>query len=124
MSRRIGRLTEALAALFLLLRGLRIIGRNYFCAYGEIDLIALHRERRRKASTLVFVEVRYRSSESLGSAAASIDVHKQFRLIKSANHFVHRHQHYSRLAMRFDAVLITWSARLPRITWIKDIFDT
>ena len=123
MSRRVGRLTETMAALFLILRGLRIIDRNYYCAYGEIDLIALHRERRRSIA-LVFVEVRYRTSESLGSAAASIDVPKQLRLIKSANHFVHRHQQYSRLPMRFDAVLMTWPARLPRITWMKDIFDT
>ena len=123
MSRRVGRLTETMAALFLLLRGLRIIDRNYYRAYGEIDLIALHRERRRSIA-LVFVEVRYRTSESLGSAATSIDVPKQLRLIKSANHFVHRHQQYRRLPMRFDAVLMTWTARLPRVTWMKDIFDT
>ena len=123
MSRRVGRLTETMAALFMLLRGLRIIDRNYYRAYGEIDLIALHHNRRR-AIALVFVEVRYRTSESLGSAAASIDVPKKLRLIKSANHFVHRHQQYSRLPMRFDAVLMTWPARLPRITWMKDIFDT
>ena len=73
MSRRVGRLTETMAAVFLLMRGLRIIGRNYYCAYGEIDLIALHRERR-QAMALVFVEVRYRTTESLGSVAASIDV--------------------------------------------------
>ena len=122
MSRRVGRVTEAVAAVFLLMRGLRIIGRNYYCAYGEIDLIALHRERR-QAMALVFVEVRYRTVESLGSVAASIDGAKQLRLLKSANHFLHRHQQYSRLPVRFDAVLMTWSARLPRITWMKDIFD-
>ena len=116
MSRRVGRLTETLAMLFLLLRGLRIVGRNYMCVHGEIDLIALHRERQRSLA-LVFIEVRYRSSES-------IDAHKQLRLIKSANHFVHTHQTYSRLLIRFDAVLMTWSSRLPRITWIKDAFDT
>lgn len=123
MSRRVGRLTETLAMLFLLLRGLRIVGRNYVCVHGEIDLIALHRERQRSLA-LVFIEVRYRSSESFGGSSESIDAHKQLRLIKSANHFVHTHQTYSRLPIRFDAVLMTWSSRLPRITWIKDAFDT
>ena len=79
-------MTEAAAAVFLLMRGLRIIGRNYYCAYGEIDLIALHSEPR-QAMALVVVEVRYRTAESLGSVAASIDGAKQLRLIKSANHF-------------------------------------
>ena len=57
MSRRVGRVTEAVAAVFLLMRGLRIIGHNYYCDYGEIDLIALHRERR-QAMALGFVEGR------------------------------------------------------------------
>ena len=122
MSRRIGHFTEALAILFLSLRGLRIVGRNYLCSYGEIDLIALHRERRQPLA-LVFVEVRYRSSEIFGGAAESIDAHKQLRLIRSANHFVHKHQKYSRLPIRFDAVLMTWSSRLPQLTWTKDTFD-
>lgn len=123
MSRRVGRLTEALAMLFLSLRGLRIVGRNYLCSCGEIDLIALHRERRQPLA-LVFIEVRYRSSEIFGGSAESIDAHKQLRLIRSANHFVHTHQKYSRFPIRFDAVLMTWSSRLPQITWTKDAFDT
>ncbi len=122
MSRRVGHFTEALAILFLSLRGLRIVGRNYMCSYGEIDLIALHRERRQPLA-LVFVEVRYRSSEIFGGAAESIDAHKQLRLIRSASHFVHTHQKYSRLPIRFDAVLMTWSSRLPQLTWTKDAFD-
>ena len=124
MSKRVGWVTESLAALFLLLRGLRIISRNYFCSYGELDLIALHRERPRRATALVFIEVRYRSSETFGIAAASIDGHKQLRLIKTADHFIHTHQQYSRHPVRFDAVLMTWSKLLPQITWIKDTFET
>ena len=123
MSRRVGRLTEALAMLFLSLRGLRIVGRNYLCPYDEIDLIALSRERRQPPA-LVFIEVRYRSPEIFGGSAESIDAHKQLRLIRSSNHLVHRNQKYSRFPIRFDAVLMTWSSRLPQITCTKDAFDT
>mgnify|MGYP001401190844 FL=1 len=91
MSRRVGRLTEALAMLFLSLRGLRFVGRDYLCSCGEIDLIALHRERRQPLA-LVFIEVRYRSFEIFGGSAESIDAHKQLRLIRGTNQFVHTHQ--------------------------------
>ncbi len=66
MSRTLGQLTEGVAAVFLRLRGLRIVYRNCTCPRGEIDLVALH-QKKNQTPTLVFVEVRYRSSEQYGS---------------------------------------------------------
>ncbi|NCF32620.1 MAG: YraN family protein [Proteobacteria bacterium] len=123
MSRKIGQLTEHLAALFLRLRGLRVIYKNYTCPHGEIDLIALHKEKGRELA-LIFVEVRYRSSEKYGSPAASIDEPKQIRLIRSAEYFVSNFHEYAHLPVRFDAVLLTRSGTRPYITWIKDAFDS
>ena len=122
MSRKIGRLTEFLASLYLQLHGLRIIQRNYTCPGGEIDLVAVRNTKGRQ-SELIFVEVRYRSSEKFGSPAASIDEPKQIRLIKSADYFVSSFPKYAHLPVRFDAVLMTISARRPYITWIKDAFN-
>ena len=73
MSKRVGWVTESLAALFLLLRGLRIIRRNYFCSCGELDLIALHRERPRRAAprrleAVVYVFVLVRAHRPLEDA--------------------------------------------------------
>ncbi|TMG83752.1 MAG: YraN family protein, partial [Betaproteobacteria bacterium] len=53
-----GAAAEALAARFLMARGLSIVGRNYRCRGGEIDLIV------RDGKTLVFVEVRLRRSQA------------------------------------------------------------
>ena len=47
---------EELAAAFLQQHGLTLVTRNYRCRFGEIDLIA------RDGDTLVFIEVRQRSS--------------------------------------------------------------
>ena len=122
MSRTLGQLTERVAAVFLRLRGLRIVYRNYTCTRGEIDLVALH-QKKNQTPTLVFVEVRYRSSEQYGSAAASIDETKQLRLIKSAEYFLNAFKEYANLPMRFDAVLLTRSVHQLPITWIKDAFS-
>jgi hypothetical protein len=50
-----------LAARFLEARGLRVLQRNYRCRSGEIDIVALD------GRTLVFAEVRYRSSPSFNT---------------------------------------------------------
>ena len=122
MSRTLGQLTERVAAVFLRLRGLRIVYRSYTCPRGEIDLVALH-QKKNQTPTLVFVEVRYRSSEQYGSAAASIDETKQLRLIRSAEYFLNAFKEYANLPMRFDAVLLTRSVHQLPITWIKDSFN-
>lgn len=100
---------EAAAARLLERHGLAIVERNYRIRGGEIDLIA------RDGASLVFVEVRMRSSERFGGAAASIDARKRARIVRAAQHYLLRR---GAPACRFDAVLVT-----PRgIEWIRDAF--
>lgn len=110
MNRR-GALAEEQALRFLLGQGLHLQERNYICRLGEIDLIL------RDGATLVFVEVRMRSSGSFGGAAESITLRKRARLLAAARHYLIRER--ATPACRFDAVLIE-SDGAPR--WIKDAF--
>lgn len=108
-----GEQAEALAADFLYGKGLRIVARNYRSRYGEIDLIV------REGATVVFVEVRSRSSETYGGAAASITAAKREKLIKTAHHYL---AGVSPLPpCRFDAVLV--SGEPPRIEWIRNAIE-
>jgi putative endonuclease len=107
-----GAAAEALAAEYLAARGLAILVRNYRCRSGEIDLIARDRD------TLVFVEVRLRSSAAFGGAAASITAAKRRRIARAARHY---------LAMlgreppcRFDAILLD-ALDSQRIEWLVDV---
>jgi len=109
-----GAQAEALAAEFLIARGLAIVARNFRTRHGEIDLIA------RDGDVLVFVEVRLRRSRYFGGAAASITHAKGARLTAAAKGY---------LAMlgreppcRFDAVLLD-SLDAPRIAWERDILS-
>jgi putative endonuclease len=105
---------------FLVANGMAVIGRNYRCRAGEIDLIARHDQY------LVFVEVRARSNKRYASAAASVDKRKQQRLVRSAQHFLQRNQQLSNFPCRFD--VITFEPRQspaeqsPR--WIRGAFST
>ena len=107
-----GAAAEALAADFLAGRGLTIVARNYRCRGGEIDLIARERD------ILVFVEVRLRSGEAFGGAAASITTTKRRRLERAARHYLARIGREP--PCRFDAVLLD-SLDSRRIEWLKDV---
>lgn len=77
-----GAKAEAEAANWLQKRGWQLVARNYRCRHGEIDLIM------RDGHTLVFVEVRARSSSRFGGAAASVDHRKQQKLWLTAQHYL------------------------------------
>lgn len=109
---------EDAALVHLQRAGLRLLERNYRVAAGpgrragEVDLILLDRD-----GTLVFVEVRARTSASHGGAAASVTARKQQRLIYAAQHYLLRHA--SPPPCRFDVVAIDAS----ELTWLQGAFD-
>ena len=107
-----GRAAEDIAAIFLQQQGLTLLERNYQCRFGEIDLIA------REHSTLVFVEVRMRSSAAFGGAAASITAAKRDKLLRTARHYL---AGLARMpACRFDALQICADDHSPE--WLKNAF--
>ena len=70
---------EELAITYLEARGLRLLGRNFRCAAGEIDLVMQAVD-----GTVVFVEVRQRSRIDHGGAGASIGAAKRARIVRAA----------------------------------------
>jgi putative endonuclease len=103
---------ENLAAAFLQRAGLTLVERNYRCRFGEIDVIA------RDGATLVFVEVRMRSSERFGGAAASITAAKRMKLLRTARFYLAGVARAP--ACRFDALLI--NGKNNSIEWLKNAF--
>lgn len=51
--------------------GMTIIDKNYFCRFGEIDLVAWD------DGVLVFTEVKYRTNDRYGHPAEHVHFHKQ-----------------------------------------------
>jgi len=108
-----GEQAEALAAGFAESRGLRILERNYRCRHGELDLIA------RDGDTLVFIEVRRRTGDRFGGAAASIDAAKRAKLLKTARHYLSGLPDMP--PCRFDAILL--AGEPPRIEWLRNVIE-
>ena len=73
-----GREGEARAAEYLRKKRYDIIGANYRCRFGELDLIAKKRE------LVIFVEVKLRKNDRFGAAADAVTPAKREKLRKAA----------------------------------------
>jgi len=80
--RQVGSKYEKLAGAFLEKQGYEILCYNYRCFFGEIDIVA------REDETLVFCEVKYRSSSSGGNPLEAVDVKKQQTLYRTAMNYI------------------------------------
>lgn len=98
-----GRRSERIAALWLRLKGYRILDQRVRTPIGEIDLVA------RRGRSLVFVEVKAR--DALEDAAAAIAPHQLRRVARAANLLLGRYMADCRSA-RIDAVIVA-RGRLP-----------
>lgn len=103
-SERGGRRAEALAALWLQLKGWSVIGRRVRTARGEVDLVA------RRGRVLAFVEVKRRAS--VEQASQSLDAYRLRRVAAAAEALQAR---YARPGddIRIDAIFIV-PGRFPR----------
>lgn len=113
-TRKKGAKIEQAAEHFLKRQGLKAVTRNYTIRGGEIDLIMRH------GKVLVFVEVRYRASQSHGSGAESITHHKQQRLVKTAQHYLQQHYGANPPDCRFD--VMSGSGQPVQFEWLRNVF--
>jgi putative endonuclease len=113
----VGAAAEDAALKHLTANGLQLIARNYRCRGGELDLVML------EGKTLALIEVRYRSSDDFGGAAASVTWFKQRRLMLAARHLITTRNDLRRYPARFDVIAVTgFNWKLPQIEWIKGAF--
>lgn len=103
----LGRRGEQAAARFLKKSGLKILARNYRCPGGEIDLIALDTSMGRtgKPETIVFVEVKTRSTETPAGPESAVGVHKRKQVKKAARYYL-RHHPTDGYHTRYDVVAV------------------
>jgi putative endonuclease len=97
--KKLGQWGEEIAASYLRLKGYTILQHNIRTQYGEIDLLAS------QADTLIFVEIKTRSSASLGLPEISITPKKFAHMISSAQSYLQAHPEMSS-AWRIDVISV------------------
>ena len=113
----VGSRAEQLALDHLIENGLKCLQRNFYCRFGEIDLIMLDDD------CLVFAEVRFRSRNRFSTAAMSVGASKQRKIILTASYFLRGRKQFANSVMRFDVIAIDGTADGQyTIQWLKDAF--
>jgi putative endonuclease len=114
----LGRRGENAAARFLRRLGYIVVARGQRDPLGELDLVAVD------GRTIVFLEVKTRSSDDAGHPADAVDADKQRRMTRLALSYLKRHD-LLECKSRFDVVAITWPAgdKRPVIEHFKDAFE-
>ncbi len=79
---RLGARGERIASTYLEAKRYRIVGTNYRCPWGEVDIIAQHDQ------CMVFVEVRTRRSIEYGTPEESLTRRKQDKLVATAETYL------------------------------------
>lgn len=106
---------ESAAAAYLKKKKYKILGQNFSCRFGEIDLIA------QQEKYVVFVEVKTRKNENFAQAREFVTRAKQERIMKAAMMWLQ--QNDLELQPRFDVVEVVGEGRTQKITHIENAFE-
>ena len=116
-TRKKGALREEAAALFLSQHGFKVTDRNFYSRQGEIDIIGWD------GNELVFVEVKYRSSQAHGAPAEAVTPAKQQKIKKTASFYLYTHKIPDTIQVRFDVVeIVKLEGERHHIHWIRNAF--
>ncbi|MFQ5335398.1 MAG: YraN family protein, partial [Flavobacteriales bacterium] len=95
-------------------KGYRIEAVNWRFGKGEIDIVA------KDGDTLVFVEVKTRTSDFFGNPEVFVNARKQAQVIKTANAYIQ--QQNAGCESRFDIISIVMNKNRTEIEHIEDAF--
>ena len=99
-NRSVGTIKEDLAADYLKKDGHEILGKNFRCKYGEIDLIS------KEGNYYVFTEVKYRKNAADGYPQEAVTKKKQRTIALVANYYIMKNHLTADTPVRFDVIAI------------------
>lgn len=112
-TRETGRRQEEIACDYLKAKGYRILERNFYSRFGEVDIIA------KQGDTFVFTEVKYRSSTKIATPEDAVGWKKRRKIIKTADYYRLINHISEDVPCRFDVLSITEEG----ITHHENAFD-
>lgn len=93
----VGKLGEDKARKYLIQNGYKILESNYFCRFGEIDIIAMDK------NCLVFIEVKTRTNDKYGNPENAVNYWKKKHMELTARNYID-HKRMGNFIARFDVV--------------------
>ena len=110
----LGKRGEQLAREYLIKKGYKILAFNWRYRKEELDIIA------QTNNTIVFVEVKTRSSSYFESPEQAVTLKKQKFLINAANEYIQSNN--IEMEARFDIIAIICNSKCNQINHIENAF--
>ena len=110
----IGQKGEAIALHFLACKKHNILERNWRWQKAEIDIIS------QDEKTLVFVEVKTRSTERYGQPKEFVSIRKEALMKEAAEAYLEINE--LELELRFDIISIVIKIETPKIEHLENVF--
>ncbi len=107
---------ELFAARYLRDRNYEVLGSNYVCRFGEIDIIA------RKDGIVCFVEVKTRNQKTPVRPMEAVDEGKTERMKMTAKHYLSVSKIDSQVRFDVCEVYLDDNSRLSGINYIENAF--
>jgi len=117
-NKRLGDIGEKTAIEYLKKQGYHIFETNFKCKQGEIDIIAADND------TIVFVEVKTRSSDAYGQPSEAVNYYKRRKIVQVALAYLTQRKLFNWMS-RFDIVEIITdhTDKIISINLIKNAFE-
>lgn len=96
-NKKVGAIGEKIAMQYLQKEGYEILETNFYCRFGEVDIVA------QKGNEIIFVEVKTRKQIRYGNGAESVNYYKKNHIYKVAEFYTYIYQLYER-PISFDVI--------------------
>ncbi len=113
IQQRVGRWGEQAAADYLEKQGYQILARNFRTEHGEVDIIA------QQDKSLVFVEVKARSSNRYGFPEYSVTPKKRRHILSAAEKYILEHPEFQ--TWRVDVIAVEGESGEAKITHFENV---
>lgn len=110
----IGRFGEGKAVKYLKRKGYKILERNFFSRYGEIDIIALDKKE------IVFIEIKSRTNSLYGNPAEAVTNNKLNHIYNTAKYYLYIHNLLNK-PVRIDVIEIYIKNKKININHLKQV---
>lgn len=115
-SKELGAIGERHAVNYLKGKKYEILQLNFSCPYGEIDIIARHK------NSIVFIEVKTRKSTKFGKGMEAVNFYKQQKIRKVALYYLNKHAPFFS-NIRFDVIdILIHSENVIKLEHIENAF--
>ncbi len=116
INQELGRQGEEFACDYLNNNNYNIIEKNFYCRYGEIDIIAIDLEK----EEIVFFEVKTRRSLRYGKPVDSVTKNKLAHLKNSIKYYIFKKK-FNKKFIRVDVIEVYIDKKKVKINHIKQI---